>query len=122
MKVQNITNMSIYSRANNGGNSVSFGSRAKAGSGYSAGVAKDARKMQRTAFDELMDLTSDTANALKKSYEKSQIKKRIVQPTYEAWNKFSKKAPILSKATAYAACAAVGVGILQALKGNTAEE
>ena len=125
MKVQKIANTSIFTRKNDNSTTVSFSGKnpraSKSMPKYSAKLAKGAEKKPDTVLEELSTMAKNLTKRVKKSFEKSEINKVIVQPVKRAWGDFSKKAPILSKGIKATAVVAMGVGLFEAVKGKISE-
>jgi len=119
MKVQKITNTSIYTQKNDLGTVVSFsGKKAKSMPKISARIADNTKKKPQTVYDEFCSMANGIKRSVRRSYAKSEIHKAVMKPLNQSWKNFSKKAPVLSKGIKTIAVAAVGVGLFEAVKGK----
>ena len=118
MKIQQIANTSINTRENGQKDSIKFSGIASAAQNksmpsFGAGVQKASLNEAKTLFQEFENLFSTGFNLLKKSYEKSEIKRFFGDKIAGKLDKITSKSPKLTQAAKGAAVVTAGVGAFE---------
>ena len=124
MRVQSINQSSIYRMKNRQDGSVSFSGKCcpkpkpnVSMRDYGMPSFKGPLESQpaKTLIGELGSLLTDSCNAIKESFNKSNTKKILVAPIQKKWSDFASKAPKFSQVVKGAFFVTAGVTALDAL-------
>ena len=118
MKIQQIANMSISTRRNGQGDGVSFSGirmpvKNNGMPNFGVKIAEAPVSEGKTLFQEVKSLFSDAYGTVKSSYQKSEIKRIIVNPIENRLSKITAKSPQLTQAVKGAVCLAAVVGLYE---------
>ena len=118
MKIQQIANTSINTRGNRQGNSVTFSgitmaSQNKGMPKFGGIIPASVNNNQKTLWQEFKSLLSDTFGAVKNSYEKSELKRILVNPIANKIDKITLNSPKLAQAVKGAVLFTAGVGLYE---------
>ena len=118
MKIQQIANTSIITKGNGQRDSIKFSGITPAAQNksmpkFGAGIQKAALNETKTLFQEFESLFSNGLNILKKSYEKSEIKRLFGDKAARKLDILTSKSPKLAQAAKGAAAVTASVGVIE---------
>ena len=117
MKIQQIANTSINTRGNRQNNSVKFSGinmteQSKSMPAFKARMPEVPLNKAKTLSQEVGGLFSDICNWIKRSYQKSELKRVVVEPFSKKLDKLAEKSPRLVQAGKGAAAVTACVGVV----------